>query len=214
MKVTITWSTWMVGKWVLLECLEDNNITEILLINRNPIDIQHTKITEILHQDFTNFEAIADYVQWSDAVFWCMGVSSMWMSKQKYEEITYGSVKSYIDTLDNKEQTVFIYVSGEWTDETEDSSMARANIKWKTENLIKNHGFKDVYLFRPWVILPQKWVKSKTRWVNILYTILKPVLFLIPKTTTVNIWQAMIHLAQNRQIKKTLRNKDIDLVVR
>ncbi|NCQ82115.1 hypothetical protein GW750_04920 [bacterium] len=47
----------------MLECLEDNNITEILLINRNPIDIQHTKITEILHQDFTNFEAIADYVQ-------------------------------------------------------------------------------------------------------------------------------------------------------
>lgn len=37
MKVIITGSTGMVGKGVLLECIDDLTVEKILLINRSPI---------------------------------------------------------------------------------------------------------------------------------------------------------------------------------
>ncbi len=58
MNVIITGSTGMVGQGVLLECIDDATVENILLINRNSIDMAHPKIKEILHQDFTDFKAL------------------------------------------------------------------------------------------------------------------------------------------------------------
>ena len=51
MKVIVTGATGMIGKGVLLECLDHPNITEVLSISRKKLDIQHPKLKEILHQD-------------------------------------------------------------------------------------------------------------------------------------------------------------------
>lgn len=69
MKVMITGSTGMVGKGVLLECLDDKNIKEILLINRSPITIDHPKIKEVLHDNFTDFSPIQSEFKISGPVF-------------------------------------------------------------------------------------------------------------------------------------------------
>lgn len=52
MKVIITGSTGMVGKGVLLECLDDDRISAVLLVNRSRIDIKHPKIKEIILKDY------------------------------------------------------------------------------------------------------------------------------------------------------------------
>ena len=48
MKVIMTGSTGMIGKGVLLECIESEAVTDILVINRNPINMSHPKVKEII----------------------------------------------------------------------------------------------------------------------------------------------------------------------
>src|SRR5258708_6630450 len=48
MKVVIFGATGMVGKGVLLECLEDARVEHVLLVSRHPTDVSHSKIREIV----------------------------------------------------------------------------------------------------------------------------------------------------------------------
>ena len=54
-KVIITGATGMIGKGVLLECLDHKSIDEVLVIGRTPVGIDHPKLKELIHKDFTNF---------------------------------------------------------------------------------------------------------------------------------------------------------------
>ena len=44
MKALITGSTGMVGRAILLECLESSKVTEILVLNRRAIQVKDKKI--------------------------------------------------------------------------------------------------------------------------------------------------------------------------
>ena len=59
-KVVITGSTGMVGKGVLIECLESDLIEKVLVINRSSINMNHPKLTEIILEDFNNLDEIRD----------------------------------------------------------------------------------------------------------------------------------------------------------
>lgn len=58
MKVVIFGATGMVGKGVLLECLENARVEHVLLVSRHSIDISHPRIREIVHTDFADFGSI------------------------------------------------------------------------------------------------------------------------------------------------------------
>ena len=49
MRVAVVGATGMVGKGVLLECLDHHSIEEVLTIGRNPIGIAHPKLKELIH---------------------------------------------------------------------------------------------------------------------------------------------------------------------
>ena len=88
-KVIITGSTGMVGNGVLIECLESDLIEKVLVINRSSINMNHPKLTEIILEDFNNLEEIRDKLVGYDGCFHSMGVSSLGVSKDVYENITY-----------------------------------------------------------------------------------------------------------------------------
>ena len=199
MKVIITGSTGMVGKGVLLECLESEHVNSVLVINRESVNIQHPKLKELIHKDFQSLDSITHELKGYDACFFCLGISSVGKKEDEYTKITYDITKSFVDALHNQSpDAVFNYVSG----------------KGKTENLVLYKGFKDAYAFRPGVILPVKGVKSKTGWVNIIYTIIKPLNPLLSKikyvTTTEKVGLAMINVLQSPQNLKYLENSDIN----
>lgn len=215
MKVIITGSTGMVGKGVLLECLDDDRIIEVLLINRSLIDIKHPKIKEIIHKDFTDLSAIQHNLKNYNACFHCMGVSSAGMKEEQYLKLTYTITENLINVLYNfNPNMTFIYVSGDGTDSTESSKTMWARIKGKTENLILNKGFKDAYAFRPGIILPERGVKSKTKLYNSLYILMRPFFPILKKmksvTTSQNIGKAMIGLTVNSKLVKILTGSDIN----
>lgn len=215
MKIIITGSTGMVGKAVLLECIDDTRVTEVLLINRSPLSISHPKVKEVIHKDFMDFMAIQEQLDGYDLCCHCMGVSSAGMSEEQYTELTYEISKSLATTLYSlNPNMVFNYVSGTGTDSTEIGSSMWARVKGKTENMILQMGFKDAYMFRPGVIIPERGIKSKTALYNILYIIARPLFPLLKKvksiTTTSKIGKAMINSYFYPQPLKHLEGKDIN----
>ena len=61
---------------------------------------------------------------------------------------------------------VFIYVTGQGTDSTEQGRLMWARVKGKTENDLLKLPFKAAYMFRPAGIQPLHGIKSKTAWVS------------------------------------------------
>lgn len=217
--VIITGSTGMVGKGVLYECLEDNRIENVLIINRNSLDLEHPKLKEVLLQDFTQVERVAAQMTGYDACFYCMGVSSMGMSEDDFSAITFDMTKAFADTLYKQNpKSVFNYLSGEGTDSSESSSTMWKNVKGKTENYILQKGFGDAYMFRPGAIIPEKGIQSKTKLYNFMYKLTRPFFGLMKKskkiTTTTKLGKAMINTLFHTQELKHLENKDINAMAK
>ena len=88
-KVVITGATGMVGKGVLLECLDSSKVASVLAINRTSLNIKHQKLKEILIDDFFNLNEIEEDLKGYDACFFALGISSAGVSEDKYKIITY-----------------------------------------------------------------------------------------------------------------------------
>ena len=72
MRVVIFGATGMMGKGVLLECLDDARVEHVLLVSRHRTDISHPKIREIVHADFTEFGSLQATLTDLDACFYCL----------------------------------------------------------------------------------------------------------------------------------------------
>lgn len=217
LKVVITGATGMVGKGVLFECLDNDNVDSVLLINRRSIEMEHDKLKEIVHKDFYDLSSIEDQLKGYDACFFCLGVSAYRMSEEDYTKITYDLTLHFANTLLklNPEMT-FCYVSGQGTDSTEKSRMMWANVKGKTENAILALPFKKAYMFRPGFIQPMKGIKSSTKMYNTMYTLIKPFMpvlkLFFPKsiTNTDRVGKAIINSVAIGYNKTHLDNKAIN----
>lgn len=216
-KAIITGSTGMVGKGVLIECLESENVESILVVNRKPLGMAHPKLKEVILSDFTKFDTIKSELTGYNACFHCMGVSSVGKNEEEFNYFTYTMTESLAKTLYAiNAEMIFTYVSGVGTDSTEKGKVMWARVKGKTENLVLNLGFKDAYAFRPGAIIPEKGIKSSTKLYNALYVITKPLFPLMKKmnsvTTSSKLGQAMINLSLTPQDQKFIENKDINRI--
>ena len=205
----------MVGKGVLLECLESSLIKKVLVINRSTLNMNHPKLQEILLADVTKVADIKNQLQGYDACFFCMGVSSIGLDETAYFNLTYQPVKAFSDVLyEVNPGLVFNYVSGTGTDSSEKGRTMWARVKGKTENEILHKGFKDAYAFRPGMIVPEKGIKSKTPLYNAIYVVLRPFFSLLKNakniTTTTKLGLAMINTLRFPLANKFLENKDIN----
>jgi uncharacterized protein YbjT (DUF2867 family) len=216
MKVIVTGTTGMVGKGVLLECLDHDDITQVLSISRKPTGIDHPKLKELIHQDFSEFASVADQLKDFDACYACMGVSAAGMSEEKYTKLTYDFTLSLARELYqiNKDMT-FTYVSGVGTDSTEKGRTMWARVKGKTENDLLNLGFRQAFMFRPGAIIPLRGIQPSSKMYRILINNLKWLIKLIKRlfpdsvVNTTQIGLAMINITQKGFDKKVITPKDI-----
>ncbi len=214
-KVIITGSTGMIGKGVLLECLDSSDIEKVLVINRNPINVSHYKLEEVLLPGFGNIANIKHQLAGYDACFFCLGISAVGTKEEDYNRITFEYTKVAADVLyDLNPNMVFNFVSGQGTDSTETSRTMWARVKGKAENYVFGKGFKDAYAFRPGMIIPERGIKSRTKLYRRMYVVMSPIFPLLKKskgiTTTTKIGQAMINVLSNPIEKKYLDNKTIN----
>jgi len=160
-KAVITGSTGMVGEGVLHECLFHPDVESVLAINRRPCNVQHPKLKEILHQDFSDFSPIEKELAGCNAGYFCMGVSSIGKNEETYRHLTYDLTLALARTLAklNPDMTI-CYVSGAGTDSSEKGRIMWARVKGKTENDLLRMSFRQAYMFRPAFIHPTKGLKN------------------------------------------------------
>jgi uncharacterized protein YbjT (DUF2867 family) len=217
MKVILFGATGMVGQGVLRECLLDAGVESVLAVGRSPGGQQHAKLREILHDDFFDFAAIEAQLAGYDACFFCLGVSSLGMDEARYRHLTYDITLAAARTLSRlKPDMVFIYVTGQGTDSTEQGRLMWARVKGKIENDLLKLPFKAAYMFRPAGIQPLHGVRSKTAWVQTIYVFAAPLLSLLNRvapnymTTTEQVGRAMIRVARDGYPKPVLESQDIN----
>ncbi|CAN5618524.1 epimerase [soil metagenome] len=140
----------MVGEGVLHECLQHDAIDEVLVVNKRPCGITHSKLKELVHNDFYDLILIADQLNVYDACLFCLGVSSIGMKESEFYKPTYTLTMHFANTVSHQNSNItFCYISGAGTDSIEKGKLMWARVKGKTENDLMKLPFKKVYNFRP-----------------------------------------------------------------
>lgn len=204
----------MIGTGVLLECLEDPDVESVVTVGRSTSPIAHPKLRQVRHADFFDYRAIREDLAGRDACFFCLGVSSAGMSEDEYTHLTYTLTLVAAKTLaEQNPGMTFCYVSGQGT--AAGGRMMWARVKGRTENDLMGLSL-DAYMFRPGFVVPTKGVRSKTRLYQAFYTVLRPLFPAMRRiapawtTTSENIGRAMLRVARDGYVSRTLENRDID----
>lgn len=212
LKVIITGTTGMIGEWILHICLNNPQIKDILIINRSRLNLEHPKLTQIIHKDLSDISSLSSQLEGYDACYFCLGTTSMGKSKETYEYITYDLTMGFARTLQQyNPMMTFCYVSGQGTDETQTSRMHRARTKGKTENDLDTLGFAKTYAYRPGFIQPMAGM-TKTlpiyRYVAWLYPLRK---FIAPNrcNTLIEIAKSMIFVSLYPYDHRIMNGNDI-----
>ncbi len=221
MKVIITGATGMVGKGVLLECLDHSEISEVLSISRRTLGMEHPGLKELIHNDFSEFASVADQLKGYDACYACMGVSSAGMNEEQYTRLTYHFTLNLAkELLGINPNMTFNYVSGVGTDSTEQGRSMWARVKGKTENDLLKLGFKQAFMFRPGAIIPLRGTEPSSKLYKVLINNLKWLLKLMKKLApkavvdTTQIGLAMINITQRGYDKKVITPLDIQILAK
>jgi uncharacterized protein YbjT (DUF2867 family) len=207
--VIITGATGMVGEGVLFECLQNEAVQKVLIVNRRHYELEHPKLHELLVPDFFDLNQHAASLTGYDACFFCAGISSIGMKEDKYTRITYDTTLSFAKTiLTYNPDAVFTYVSGARTDSTEKGRSMWARVKGKTENDLMKLPFKGVYLFRPGVMQP---FAGQKNWKGFVKALVKIIKLVAPKAvlTIHQVGNAMINAVLHGYPKQVLEIPDI-----
>lgn len=210
-KAIITGATGMVGEGVLLECLSNPEVERVLVINRRPGGVSHPKLQEIIHTDFFNLTPIESQLAEFNTCFFCLGTSSVGMSKEDYKRVTYDLTLNVGQVLArlNPELT-FCYVTGAGTDSSEQGRVAWARVKGATENALLKL-FKRSYMFRPGFMKATpgqkniKWYYAPLAWIYPFGRVIYPAGF----CTLQEVARAMIKVAGKGPAKQILEVKNI-----
>jgi uncharacterized protein YbjT (DUF2867 family) len=212
LNIIITGVTGMVGEGVLHEALLHPDVERVLTVSRKPSGISDPKLKEIIIPDFFDLSAIQSQLAGYDACFFCLGVSSIGMSEDKYRHVTYDLTMNFAGTLSkmNPDMT-FSYISGKGTESSEHGRLMWARVKGKTENELIKLPFKQVFAFRPGFIKATEGQKNTLKYYKYfawLYPILK-VIYPSGACTLEEIGIAMINVSKNGYPKHVLEVKDI-----
>lgn len=174
MKIILTGATGMVGEGVLLACLQDDIIKEILVLTRRAISIQHPKLKQLIVRDFMQIQDYKDQLADYDACFYCAGVSSVGLKEDAYSKITFDTTLHVAKVLSSiNSGMVFNFVTGTHTDSSEQGKVMWARVKGKTENALMRLPFRGQYNFRPGFMKPLKG-QVNVRW------FFKPIIAVFP----------------------------------
>ncbi|OON68439.1 NAD-dependent epimerase/dehydratase family protein [Hymenobacter sp. CRA2] len=212
MNVMITGATGMVGEAVLLECLQDASIEQVLVVTRKPTGRQHPKLHEVLLADFADPTPVERELRGYDACFFCLGVSSVGMKEPEYTRLTYDLTLGFARTLARlNPHMTFCYVSGAGTDSSEKGRQMWARVKGRTENELLRLPFRAAYMFRPGFLKAtpgQQNVLPMYKYIAWLYPVLRR---FTPGwvSTLTELGQAMINVTRRGYAKPVLEVKDI-----
>jgi uncharacterized protein YbjT (DUF2867 family) len=210
-KVIITGATGMVGEGVLLECLENPDVDQVLVVNRKPAGRSHPRLREVVHADFFDLTALEPQLIGFDACFFCLGVSSVGMDATQYKRVTQELTLGFAQMLAKASPDMaFCYVTGKGTDSSEQGRLAWARVKGATENALLRL-FRHAYMFRPGMMKASPGQKNLPALYRYLFWIYPIGRALAPSSfcTLQEVARAMINAASKGAPKRILEVADI-----
>ena len=72
-RLVIVGATGMVGGYALCYALEHPDVEHVTSVGRKKLGISHSKLTEVLHPDFTDCSALAQTLAGQDGAVFCLG---------------------------------------------------------------------------------------------------------------------------------------------
>lgn len=211
----------MVGSGALDVALADPRVARVTALGRRPLGLVHPKLEEIVQPDLFDVDAVADRLVGVDAVLFALGVSSVGMSADDYERLTYALTLAHAEMLARQNPGMaFGYVSGRGTDASEQGRVRWARVKGRTENALRRLPFRAVYLFRPAFILATNGTGPRVPWIKRLYALLAPLYPLLRRafpgvvTTTDALGRAMVEALVAGAPKAVLEVPDLNALAR
>lgn len=200
----------MVGEGVLQEALANPDVEAVLVVGRKPCGYTHPKLREVLHANFLDVTPIAEELKGYNACYFCLGVSSVGISKEDYYTMTYTLTMHFAGVVAKQNPDLtFFYVSGAGTSNDINKGQNWARVKGKTEQNLAKLPFKAVYNFRPGFMKPTEGAKNVLpafKYVGWLYPVARALGF---ATTIKEVGQAMINATKFGYSKQTIEIKDI-----
>jgi uncharacterized protein YbjT (DUF2867 family) len=154
-RLVIVGATGMVGGYALRYALDQPDVGRVTVIGRRGLGISHSKLYEVLHQDFGDCSALASALSDQDAGIFCLGAYTGTVTDVQLRAITVDYTTEFARVLRaNSPNAAFSFLSGSGADPTGRSRIAFARYKGEAENVLLASGFPRLYIFRPAYIYP------------------------------------------------------------
>lgn len=202
----------MIGSLVLHNALLSDQIGQVVTINRRITGQSHPKLEEIVHDNFTNYDGIAPQFEGVDIAYYCIGVYTGQVAKDKFREITFDYTKAFAETLKKHSPNAsFCFLSGQGADQTEKSRMMFAGDKGAAENFIISLKFPQTYIFRPGYIYPSIKRKEPNATYNIMRFIYPLFKVIYPNgvITSIDLARVIFDIGLRGGDRVVYENKDI-----
>ena len=116
-KVIITGATGMVGGCALRICLENPNVSLVTVMGRSRTEINHTKLRDVVVEDFTDYSASAEMLENQDVALFCLGAYTGTVPDDLFREITVDYTIAFAKALHKvSPQAAFCFLSGQGAD--------------------------------------------------------------------------------------------------
>ena len=139
--VLIAGASGMIGNIILDHCLSSSKINRVTSLVRKKSNNTHSKLKEVIIEDFTDYANHRDWFKNIDSAFYCIGVYTGSVSDKLFKEITVDYAVIFAKMLkENSPATKFCLLSGAGADRTEKSNTSFALYKGMAENQIDKLG--------------------------------------------------------------------------
>jgi uncharacterized protein YbjT (DUF2867 family) len=212
-RVLITGATGMIGGLVLRLALDDPAVAAVTALGRRPVDLEHPKLRQVRHDDFTDFREVAPAFERQDVAFFCLGVYTSAVPDDELRRVTVDYVDAFARALRGGSPGAAVcLLSGQGADQTERSRMAFCRYKGAAEKALLSAGFPRVRLVRPGYIYPV----TPRREPNIGYQLLRAIYPIASRfypavgVTSEEVARAMLHVGlRSREGMTIVEHRDI-----
>lgn len=211
--VLITGASGMIGGLVLRACLERPDVARVTAVVRQPLGVQHPKLTEVLLADVGDPAPIAAALQGQDVCFYCIGVYTGAVPRDVFRRITVDDTLAFAKALrQGSPGATFCLLSGDGADRTEKSRLMFARDKGAQENGLVRLAFPHLHVFRPGYIYPVERRREPNLSYRIFRALYKPLISKFgagASVTSVQLAQAMVRVGLEGGAQEIYENRDI-----
>ena len=156
LRVVLFGATGAAGSGVLRQCLADARVAEVVAVTRRPLNVESSKLTEVICSDFLDLEPLGAHLVGVDGCFYCLGVSQTQVpDPARYREITYDyALAAARALLRHSPAHTFHFLSGSGADPSGRSRILFARVKGETEVALQGLGLAGIVCWRPGYIHP------------------------------------------------------------